>query len=592
VGIVVEDIARVRAATDFAAVVGEQVALRRVGTRLQGLCPFHTEKTPSFYVNAAEGLYHCFGCQASGDAITFVRETQHVDFVEAVEWLAARAGVALRYDDVRTTHEQQRRAVLLAALDKAADWYHARLLTGADGGAARRYLRERGYDGDVVRQFRLGWAPDDWDALCRDLHAPAEVLTETSLGFVNRRGRQQDFFRGRVMFPIFDPGGHAIAFGGRVLPGAEGNKYKNSQETPVYAKRRTLYGLNWAKANIVQAGEVIVCEGYTDVIGLFGAGLPRAVATCGTALADDHLKLLKNFAHRVVLAYDADAAGQAAAARFYEWERSYELDIAVVGLPEGSDPGELAGRDPAALARAVAEAKPLLSFRVDRTLDSADLRTAEGRARAADLALRAIAEHPNDFVRDSYVMTVADRCRVEPQRLRARLDEVRSGRAGVLTTEPASARAVARVAAAEDRYPRAEVEALRLAVQHPESVPSYMDEVLFAHEVTRAAFTALAGAETLAGAVEGAQDDAAVLLRRLAVEEDSGADPVGVVCLLIRHTAERTMAALEAQARASQSIVDLTWPKHRIEDLDDGVAGVEAAEQLVAWVMRSAEEGV
>src|SRR5207249_6362593 len=200
---------------------------------------------------------------------------------------------------------------------------------------------------------------------------------------VNRAGRQQDAFRGRVMFPIFDAGGSPVAFGARVLPGADGPKYKNSQETPVYSKSRTLYALNWAKADVVTAGEVIVCEGYTDVIGFFQAGLPRAVATCGTALADEHFRTLKNFARRVVLAYDADAAGQAAAERFYAWEQRYEVDIAVAVLPEGADPGDVARSDPGALKAAVAEARPFLAFRLQRVLDAADLRSPEARARAA-----------------------------------------------------------------------------------------------------------------------------------------------------------------------------------------------------------------
>ncbi len=217
-----------------------------------------------------------------------------------------------------------------------------------------------------------------------------------------------------------------MALGGRVLPGSsDPAKYKNSAETPIYSKRRTLYALNWAKADIVRTGEVVVCEGYTDVIGLFGAGAERAVATCGTALAEEHVKILRNFASRIVLAFDADSAGQAAAGRFYEWERRLEVDVAVAALPPGSDPGELAASDPKALLSAVKDAKPFLMFRVERILAGAELGTAEGRAKAADLALGAVAEHPDDLVRDQYVMLVADRCRLEPDRLRDRLERIR-----------------------------------------------------------------------------------------------------------------------------------------------------------------------
>ncbi len=227
------------------------------------------------------------------------------------------------------------------------------------------------------------------------------------------------------MFPIFDVDAKPVGFGGRVLPGGGGPKYVNSSEGPLYSKRRVLYGLNWAKEDVVAKGEVIVCEGYTDVIGFHHAGVPRAVATCGTALADEHMQRLKNFARRIILAYDADAAGQGAAEKFYAWEQKLELDIHVLRLPPGADPGELGAKDPAALSDAVAQARPFLAFRVDRILDAADTSSPEGRARAAERALEAIAAHPSDLVRDQYVMQVADRTRVSADTLRARLEEVR-----------------------------------------------------------------------------------------------------------------------------------------------------------------------
>jgi DNA primase len=591
VGILAEDVARVRAATDLAALVGEHVGLRRVGSRLVGLCPFHAEKTGSFYVNPAEGFYHCFGCQASGDAITFVRETQHLDFVGAVELLAGRAGITLRYDDARTTGEQRQRAVLLEAMDRAAAWYHDRLLTTTDAGAARRYLRERGYDGETVREYRLGWAPDEWDALARALTLDAKVLTATGLGFVNRAGRQQDSFRARLMFPIFDVAGHPVAFGGRILPGAEGPKYKNSPETPIYSKRKTLYGLNWAKGEIVQTGEVIVCEGYTDVIGFARAGIRRAVATCGTALADEHFRLLKSFAGRVVLAYDADAAGQGAAERFYEWEKRFDLDIAVVALPPGADPGALSERDSDALRSATAGAKPFLAFRVERLLDAADLRTAEGRARAAEAGLAAVAEHPSEFVRDSYVMQIADRCRLEPAQLRARLSQLRRGERGAAArAKPAPPPARPLPVSGLPERPSPELEALRLAVHRPEEVAPYLEEVLFSEELHRRAFAALAGAATLQDAVDDADPEVADLLRRLAVEEEAP-DAGDVIALVVRRATLRALADLEAEARASQTVIDLTWPKGRLEELDAPQSRVQAAGQLVAWLSRSGEVG-
>ena len=420
-----EDVAQVRSATDILAVIGEYTPLKRVGRRYQGLCPFHAEKSASFSVNAEEGLYYCFGCGASGDAITFLRSIEGCDFVEAVEKLAARAGITIRHDaGGKDSFDREGRQALLGVMERAVAFYHEELLIHPDGRRARQYLRSRGYEGDTVRQFSLGWAPEGGGSLVRAVRAPADLLEKAGLAHRGQSGLR-DAFRGRVIFPIFDPMGKAIGLGGRVLPGAgegAGPKYRNSPETPIYSKRRTLYGLNWAKQAVVQANEVIICEGYTDVIGFFAAGLPRAVATCGTSLTEEHFRLLGRFAKRVVLAFDADAAGQAAAARIYDWEKRHELEVAVAALPQGSDPGDLAMRDPQLLREAVERARTFLSFRVERALASSELQTGEGRAHAAEAALAMVAEHPNELVRDQYLVTVSDRTRLEVERLRPRLD--------------------------------------------------------------------------------------------------------------------------------------------------------------------------
>ncbi len=598
-----EDVAQVRAATDIVALIGEHAALKRVGRRWTGLCPFHTEKSPSFSVNAEEGFYYCFGCQASGDAITFVRNMEHLDFVEAVRLLADRAGVTL-HEDADGGRDRKRRTELLDALERAVEWYHQRLLTSPDAGPARDYLRSRGYDGAIVRQFRLGWAPDDWDALSKALRLPDKVLTDSGLGFVNRRGRAQDAFRARVLFPICDPSGRPVALGGRILPARPGQpppdrpepKYKNSQESAVYAKRRTLYALNWAKADIIAQGEVVVCEGYTDVIGFFQAGVPRAVATCGTALAEEHFTLLRNFGRRIVLAYDADAAGQAAAERYYEWERRFEVDIRVAALPAGSDPADLAQRDPAALAQAVADAQPYLGFRLDRLFGRADLSSPEGRVRSAADAMAMVAEHPNELVRDQYLMQVADRCRVDPSRLRqiAAAPRPRSGgtRSPTATDESAvgATEAPARVTVGGP-----ELEALRLAVHHPELVADRLELVLFAHPLARACFEALSAVTTLHGAIEVADPQAADLIQRLAVE-DTDADADDVMIRLVERAGNRALASLQAEMRQSDSadqagfVPTVSWLKltletTRAEDIGAQLAALEAERRLVGWLV-------
>ncbi len=420
-GFVEEDIARIREATDFVAIASEHIALKKVGRQYQGLCPFHSEKSPSFSINPEKGVYFCYGCGAKGDVISFVRDLDHLDFAGAVEKLASKTGITLRYDNESNNKDRVRKTKLFEAMEQATSWYHDRLLNSADAGQARSYLRSRGYDGDAIRRFRIGWAPDGWDTLVRSLKLPSDVARDTGLGFTNKNGKVNDFFQSRILFPIFDSSGNSIAFGGRKLPTADGPKYKNSSETKLYSKSKTLYGLNWAKAGIVAENEVIVCEGYTDVIGFHRAGLARAVATCGTALADEHFRMLKNFARRIVLAYDADNAGQSAAAKFYVWERTYEIDLYVVALPPGADPADLAGKDPEALADAVRNARPFLQFRIERLLAAANLKTPEGRARAFEQAAEAVFEHPNGLVREQYLRNVAASCQISEETMAATL---------------------------------------------------------------------------------------------------------------------------------------------------------------------------
>ena len=245
---------------------------------------------------------------------------------------------------------------------------------------ARGYLRSRGFDGDAARQFQLGWSPDDWDRLSVHLQQQKfarDDIEGAGLAFVNKANKLQDQFRGRLMFPIYDQRGDAVGFGGRAL-GDEQPKYKNSPETPIYQKSRLLYGLNWAKGEIVGRGQVVICEGYTDVMAFALAGAPNAVATCGTALADDHFQILKNLARKVVLAYDSDAAGQSAAEKWYGWEQRYEIQLEVADLPAGKDPADVWRDDPAALLRALERATPFLQFRLDRVLGGRRSRHARG----------------------------------------------------------------------------------------------------------------------------------------------------------------------------------------------------------------------
>ena len=577
-GIAADDIDRVRAATDLVAVVGETVALRRSGSRWVGLCPFHTERTPSFSVNGELGFWYCFGCQAKGDAITFVRETQQLDFVGSVEWLANRAGIELRFDNTRESGERRRRSRLVETMGRAVDWYHERLLTSADAAAARGYLRTRGYDGDVVRRYRLGWAPEGWDHLARALSLPADVAVATGLGFVNARNRLQDSFRARVVFPIFDARGDPVGLGGRILPGGEGPKYKNSTAGALYDKGDVLYGLNWAKGPIVDAGEVVVCEGYTDVIGFAGAGVPQAVATCGTALTERHVALLRRFAPRIVLAFDADEAGQGAAERVYGWERRYEVDVFVAALPAGTDPADLARTDPARLARAVAGALPFLAFRLERLLAGASLVSVEATARAAQAAAGLIAEHPNQIVREDYASRIAVRLGVRPEHLLAGQGRDRHRRS-----------VPRRPSGRQRRTESASSLALGLAVHHPQAVAHLLHEVLFVDPVELAAYRALASAATLHEAVAEAEPEVGELLLRLAVDEVVDPDASAVVGRLVDEAACRALTELERDAQAVDAPFEhaqrIGWLKLQVENLRDDTTREPAIAPVLAFLV-------
>ena len=302
------------------------------------------------------GVFFCFGCQKSGDAITFIREVEHLDFVEAVERLAARAGITLRYDDASfsrsasasngCTKRSAKRSTTTTSCCSSAD----------DAGNARRYLRSRGFDGDVARQFSLGFAPDGYDALSR--HLQNEKFARQDIVDAGPRVREPRAEAARpVPRPVDVPDlGRARRAGRLRRPHARRPTARSTRTRPrhaIYQKSRLLYGLHWAKGEIVARGEVVICEGYTDVMAFALAGVPIAVATCGTALADDHFLTLKNLARKVTLAYDADAAGQAAAERCYQWEQRFEVQFQVADLPAGRDPADVWRDDPDALVAAV-----------------------------------------------------------------------------------------------------------------------------------------------------------------------------------------------------------------------------------------------
>jgi len=580
-GIEDEDIVRVREATDLADLISSHLQLKRVGRRSVGLCPFHNEKTPSFNVNAELGFYKCFGCGKSGDAITFVREIEHVDFVGAVEMLANKAGIQLRYTNQNEGQHRKKRSELTDAVEKAVRWYHDRLLSSADAAHARGYLRSRGLTGDQVRKYQIGWAPDDWDQLYRSVKVKQETFVASGLGFVNKADRVQDHFRARVLFPIHDVNGAAVGFGGRVMPNGDGPKYKNSFDSPIYNKSRLLYGLHLAKDEIVRMDESIVCEGYTDVIGFAEVGIERSVATCGTSLTEDHIRMLKRFGRRIVLAFDADAAGQAAAERIYEWERALEVDVAVAKLPDGVDPADLAAKDPDALRTAIAEAVPFLGFRLGRVLGAGDLATPEGRARTAERAVDVVREHPSDLVRDQYLMQVADTCNVAVDRLREMLKQparvVEEPR--WVQNQPQEYEAPPQIVRIVDNT---DSRMLLLCLHRPDTVPAYVTPEMFADPALRSVFVELLDNSTddLAGLIDTLSPTTAEALSQLAVMDEPTAEPERIVGHFLHDAALRRVGELQSLAQRTGdtalmpviSDIRLLIPKVRASSFDLAVA--------------------
>jgi DNA primase len=524
-----EDIDKVRERTDLAELATEVTRVKKSGRSVMAVCPFHQEKTPSLSIDAARGLYHCFGCGKGGDVFQWVQETQNVDFVGALELLARRAGVTLT-EDPDARKRRGKREALIGATQAAVDFYNDRLKTADDASSARAYLRSRGYDGEVVDHFQLGYSPAAWDEMAKHLIGRGitkQAITEAGLASVGRNNNLIDRFRDRLMFPIYDLRGDAVGFGARQLEG-DGPKYLNSSESAIYHKSRLLYGLNWSKAAIVRRDEAVVVEGYTDVIAFHLAERPVAVATCGTALGEDHLDLLRRFTERVVLAFDADEAGAGAALRGFDKAVPGDLDLRVATFSRGRDPADLvADGDTDEMLKSVAESIPLLQFRIEKDLAKFDLHEAEARGRAVRAVAPLIRQHPDPVVRHEYAVLLSKRTGVDlsvvEQAMRSRPAPARSNEPPDMEPPPEEASVAPRRLTGQAK---AELELLRLllanAVGDREIDPEWFGEEahLRAYEIIGPAVASLEPGEVPnLGSLLG--DDArapAVLLRRIAME--------------------------------------------------------------------------
>jgi len=412
-------IERLRETADMVAVVSKRTDLRRVGTRHVGLCPFHEERTPSFSVEPEQGLYYCFGCQRGGDAFSFVMETEGVDFPTAIEQLAQDAGVELEreQEDPREEERRRRRERLLALLDRTAGFYANYLWQAAEAGPAREYLSERGLPDEVLRDFRVGYAPSAWEqvtlAAGRNGFSDEELLA-AGLSQRSSRGGLIDRFRERITFPLADSRGRVLGFGARAMRDDQGAKYLNTSEGELYHKGKLLFGIDRARQAIAKSGRVVVVEGYTDVLALHGAGVGETVAIMGTALTRDQLAELARAAGEdgtVHLALDADRSGQEAMMRAARMADERGIALRVVSMPEGVDPAELVARGgDMAVTERLTQSLSVVEFAVERVLADANLETPEGRDRALDEARKLIATTPErSAFRDHLVRKVSDR---------------------------------------------------------------------------------------------------------------------------------------------------------------------------------------
>lgn len=438
-----DDIDEVRERADIVEIIGEHVRLRKAGRSYKGLCPFHQEKTPSFTVDPEKGVYYCFGCQAGGSVFTFMEQTEGLSFPEAVESLAQRYGVQLR-EVSGSRKAPSRRSRLLEAHEAAVGRYQE-LLASKEGEPVRAYLDSRGIRLELLARYKIGFGGWRRDALFRAMLRSGFNGEELmSAGLATREGRgMRDTFVGRVVFPIFDPSGRPVAFGGRILPSEhrpeeapEGPKYLNSRESPIFRKSKILYGTNWARAAVVQSKRLVLVEGYTDVIALQAAGIEEAVATCGTSLTEEHMKEISSrFGDvRVILCLDADAAGRQAMSR----ERTEELagaysagdqvrgsgwlpvgrgwlpEVAVANLPQGKDPADFVRAEGAdGVTRILDESVPLVEFLLRRALEDTDPRTPDGRTRAVRRGIDVLRQVGDPLLRHEYALVLADRVGVD-----------------------------------------------------------------------------------------------------------------------------------------------------------------------------------
>ncbi|CAM5708266.1 MULTISPECIES: DNA primase [Streptomyces] len=579
-----EDVKAVRDAVPIDAVVSEYLQLRNAGGgNLKGLCPFHDEKSPSFQVSPSKGLFHCFGCQEGGDTITFVMKVDHLSFSEAVERLAAQAGITLRYEEggYNPAHQRGERIRLVEAHKTAAEWYAEQLATSPEAETGRIFLAERGFDQAAAVHFGVGYSPQGWDHLTRYLRGKGFTDKELILSGLSQEGRRGpiDRFRGRLMWPIRDIGGEVVGFGARKLYEADnGPKYLNTPETAIYKKSQVLYGIDLAKKDIAKSSRAVVVEGYTDVMACHLAGVTTAIATCGTAFGGDHIKILRrllmdNGSARVIFTFDGDAAGQKAALRAFEDDQKFAAETYIAIAPDGMDPCDLRlAKGDEAVADLVEPRTPLFEFALRQIVSRYDLDTPAGRAAALDEAAPVVARIKNSGAQHEVAVQLAGMLGIlDTQFVVKRVAQLarwardRGGKGPAPAGRPqqpydAAPRPAVSGPALTLRNPvyATERELLKLALQRPELVCPAFD-AYGVDEFTAAPYAAVRQAILDAGGVEyGVRDPQEYLVRvREAAPDDT------VRAMVTELAVEAIMRRTVDEAYAGEQLV---WVRRRAVD--------------------------
>ncbi|MEV4950297.1 DNA primase [Streptomyces sp. NPDC053755] len=608
-----DDVKAVRDAVPIDAVVSEYLQLRNAGGgNLKGLCPFHDEKSPSFQVSPAKGLFHCFGCQEGGDTIAFVMKIDHLSFSETVERLAAKAGITLRYEEggYNPGHQRGERIRLVEA-HKAAAQFYAEQLGGAEAEIGRKFLAERGFDQAAAEHFGVGYSPAGWDHLTRYLRGKGFSDKELILSGLSQEGRRGpiDRFRGRLMWPIRDVGGEVVGFGARKLRDDDnGPKYLNTPETPIYKKSQVLYGIDLAKKDIAKVSRAVVVEGYTDVMACHLAGVTTAIATCGTAFGGDHIKILRrllmdNGSARVIFTFDGDAAGQKAALRAFEDDQKFAAETYIAIAPDGMDPCDLRlAKGDQAVADLVEPRTPLFEFALRQIVGRYDLETPAGRAAALDEAAPVVARIKNVASQHEVAVQLAGMLGIldTPFVVRrvaqiARWSRDRGGRGPASAERGRQAPAQIQAPAAQSgpalnlRSPahRTERELLKLALQRPELVSPAFDAYGI-DEFTAPPYAAVRQCIQDAGGATGAPSDYLATVREAAPNDT-------VRALVTELAVEAIFAKVVDEAYAGDQLVTvrLRAVDRRIRDVQGTLARLGAngdPERLAAvqnelWVL-------